>query len=121
MAEKDDKKDDKTEDKKDTATDGDKFTVADLRRLVSDTVSELVGKGGSTTDSDTTRRHMPGGTRRESIGDEVAREIERLKATEAREQRDKTIDEQIASLTDAVKEKAPVERRRVHNFMGWGE
>jgi hypothetical protein len=51
----------------------------------------------------------------------VQAEIEKIKAKETQDKRDQTIDEQLKTLTEKTTEKAPVERGKLHRFMGWGE
>lgn len=51
----------------------------------------------------------------------VTREIIKMKQREKRDQRDKEIDQFLAKQKATPPEKQPVDRRRVHGFMRWGE
>jgi len=102
----------------------------DLRRLIGDMVSDVVGH----TDPPPQRQSPParsgGGNLRDQargrgVEDEVRTAVDKLekdrKAREEREARDKGYEDKLKELEERTKEKPPVERRRVHRFMGWGE
>lgn len=107
------------------------FTMKDLRQLVTDTVTEAVK--GITSTGDATKGKTDDGQdgtpprtetrvdRSSTVAEAVQREIQKIQQKEAREAKDKSIDEQLLKLAEATKEKPPVERRRVHKIMGWGE
>ncbi len=100
----------------------------DLKKMISDSVSAAVA--GLTGDPAPTQqrqplRGQPQQQRSRSVDDEVRTAVEKLevdrKARERREQRDKGVEDKLTALEERTKEKAPVERRRVHRLMGWGE
>lgn len=100
------------------------ITMADIRRMVTETVGEVMK--GVTGKPDDKPADKPGetGTKENTPGDMasiVRNEIKRIKDHEKATERDATIDTKLAELSAAVVEKPPVERRRVHKFMGWGE
>lgn len=101
------------------------ITMADIRKMVTDTVTEvtksLTPAAGKEGESEETARPGTRAERGANVAAQVQAEIDRIKAKEAQEARDKTIDEQLASLTEKTTEKAPVERGKMHRFMGWGE
>lgn len=90
--------------------------IGDLKKLIHDTVSEVM-KGVSPTDKpETVKDHAP-----EGIADKVRAEIEKIKAREKEEKDKNDLKAQVKALAEGKQEKPPVERRRVHKFMGWGE
>lgn len=56
-----------------------------------------------------------------NISSKVRQAIEDIKAREKDDKEKEDLKTQVAALTEATKEKPPVERRRVHKLMGWGE
>lgn len=122
---------DSDKDTKDTGNESGGITMADIRKIVQDTVQEVTKDIGGAKDKakdteetahDGAEKHTQSRLDRSSAMEEAVRsEIDRIKRKEAREARDKTIDEELAKLSEATKEKPPVERRRVHKIMGWGE
>ena len=101
------------------------ITMGTIRELVADTVkaavSGLTSIGSDTTKPDTKNSDSDTKGSGLDIAGQVQRELDKLKAREAQDAREKSIDEKLAELSEKTKEKPPVERRRVHNFMGWGE
>jgi hypothetical protein len=102
------------------------ITMADIRKLVTDTIAEATkgithpaGKEGD--DKDDTARPGTRADRGASVASQVEAEIAKIKAKEAQEARDKGIDDQLSKLSEATAEKTPVERGKMHRFMGWGE
>lgn len=105
---------------------GGAFKVGDLRKMVNDLVQDAVkgagtkeDSGKSSVDSDD-KSGVPTGFQRGTMRAEVEREIARVKEREERVAKDNKIDETLTALQKAT-EKVPVERRRVHKFMRWGE
>jgi len=98
------------------------LTVGELRKMIKDSVQEfagaLTGGGDAKDDKKPVAEGSPTGG---GIAAEVARQVAKIREREAREQRDKDVDERLEKLSSTVVEKAPVERSRVHKFMGWGE
>lgn len=93
------------------------ITAGTIRKMISDEVGALVSK-------------LKPGEKTEKVEDEgeptdirgqVAAALEGLKRREERQQRDKELDALLAKDKEPPKEKAPIERRRVHKIMGWGE
>lgn len=98
---------------------GGKVTVADLRKMVADLVGEAVKvvKPESDTGSKDTGRQPDS----RSVAEQVQAALAGIRDKDEREKRDRTIDQTLAELQERTKEKPPVERRRVHKIMGWGE
>lgn len=112
-------------DKSESETDqGAPLTLAELGKFITDKVSEAVSGLKTTTDTvhegstDVVEKKLDNKSR---IAEEVQAEIAKLRKQEAAEGESKAVTDRIAKLEDLVKEKPPVERRRVHRFMGWGE
>jgi hypothetical protein len=96
------------------------LAMGDLRNLILDTVKDVM-KGVTPepkTDEPVSRRE---GTRSTSIQEAVQAEIQKIQQKEAEETRQAKLDEELKHLREATAEKPPVERRRVHKVMGWGE
>jgi hypothetical protein len=96
------------------------LTMGDIRKFVTDTVGELVKSGKEVDpakDKDTEDRTPRGG----DIKSEVERELAKIKSREERNKRDTELDTKIKELTEKTAEKPPVERSKVHRFMGWGD
>jgi len=92
--------------------------MADIRKIIGEVVSEALPKN-DTPKTDTTKPATTTDSR--SVADTVRAEIEKIKAHEKQSERDATIDQRLAELAETIKEKPPVERRRVHRLMGWGD
>lgn len=98
------------------------ITLADIRKLVTDTVAEVTkgltpSGGGSTPPSNTPDDTATG----RSVKEQVEAALAGITEKNQRAEREKTIDQQLKDLSEKVAEKPPVERRRVHRLMGWGE
>lgn len=115
---------------KDKTPEGTKgFKVGELRTMIGELVAEAV-KGvttGGTKDDDSTTGRPEGtsGDRARSVGALVAEQVKKIQDAESAKQKqaekDKTIQDKLDELSKATAEKPPVERRRVHKVMGWGE
>ena len=90
--------------------------MGDLKKLIQDVVAEAVKPGDKPTDKSDDAPATVGG-----IADKVRQEIEAIRAREKEETEKVTMASELAELKEKAKEKAPVERRRIHKFMGWGE
>src|SRR6476619_5690978 len=102
---------------------GGALTVGELRSLITETVKGLL-PGSDTKDEKTDTKNETKDTDSgtgNSIAAAVAREVERIRRKEEREQRDKQVDDDLKVLKERVVEKPPVERGRLHKIMGWGE
>lgn len=119
-------KTDKTTDDKSTEDNKDKpLTAGELRQMVHGMVQEVAGtlglskgEGGDKEEPKTTTgptTFTPG-----SVRGEVEREIAKIKEREKRDANDAAMNERLSKVEKAT-EVVPVERRRVHKFMGWGE
>lgn len=99
------------------------LTVGELRNMIADTVKSIVGGGDDKKEDEKKTEPTSGGSRPEGggIAAEVARQVEKIRAREAREKRDSEIDGKLKELSEKVQEKPPVERRKVHRIMGWGD
>lgn len=95
------------------------LTVGELRKMITDTVAQLVGGNGEKKEEEKTTDRPSGN----GIAAEVARQVEKIRAKEARDARDADIDKKLGELAEKTKpvENAPIERSRVHRFMGWGD
>lgn len=121
----------KTDDKKDDKGTGDggeeKLTAGTLRKWIKDEIGEAVkglvpgnnGDNGS-KDGDSGKGDSGKGNP-EDVRGLVQAELARLQRHKDREARDKEIDDRLKNLEKEPEEKAPVERSRLHKFMGWGE
>lgn len=100
-----------------------KLTVGDLRKMITETVQSIVGGDGEKkAETDSPKNETSGGSPTAGgIAAEVQRQVEKIRAREARQKRDEEVDGKLKELSEKVQEKTPVERSRVHRFMGWGE
>lgn len=98
-------------------------TVGLLRELIRDELGSVVDKlgqlgGGSDKKEDDKKDEKPSG----DMTSQVQSALAALKVREQRVQRDKDVDELLAERKKTPeKETAPVERGRLHKFMGWGD
>jgi hypothetical protein len=92
--------------------------IGDLKKLIQDTVADVVK--GITPDAGGKPDDTPASTDNSSVADKVRAEIEKIRGREAEEKEKETIKTQLAELKSKT-EQAPVERSRLHKFMGWGE
>lgn len=100
------------------------LTVSDLRNMVTELVKEAVeaaGKPAEGTPAATPATPDTAAGRSAGIADEVKRQVERIQARDKRAQDDKAIQDKLTELSEKTAEKPPIERRRVHRLMGWGE
>lgn len=100
------------------------LTMGDLKKLIEDTVGNLVKTGKDVRDDqhekaeDRTERKLD---RNSDVAAKVQEELAKIRDKEARDTKERERDETLKSLVEKTAEKAPVERRRVHKLMGWGE
>lgn len=87
--------------------------MGDLEKLISDTVAKIVGEKKDITDET-----PKSGT---NIAEVVREQIQFLKSREKKEAEEADLKKSVDDLKKAATEQAPVERRRVHKLMGWGE
>lgn len=107
----------------DTKTESATLTLKDLKKFVEDTVTGLV-KGGTNVkenvhdegEKNTERKFE----RNTNIAEEVTKQVAAIREREARDNRDKDMDTKLADLS-AKLEVTPIERGKLHRFMGWGE
>ena len=95
-----------------------RVTMGDIKELVKSTIAEMMPKDEGKTSSVAT-----GDDKTPSVGIAamVQAEIDKIKAKETEDAEKATIQEKLNELSEKTQEKQPVERRRVHKFMGWGE
>lgn len=114
----------KTEETKSTEDKGAKpLTIGDLKKFVEDTVHNVV-KGVKTTESgaheaaqEHTEKRLDRGS---TVQQQVEAELAKIRAKEERDKKDSEIESKLNELTTRTEVK-PVERRKVHRLMGWGE
>jgi hypothetical protein len=100
---------------------------SDLRRLISDTVdSAFKSREDSQPEprdpgQPRTRQLRQEPKQQRSIDDEVSAALKKIEKDKERERREQQIDTDITDLKEKTKEKPPVERRKIHGRMGWGE
>lgn len=96
------------------------ITMGGLRTLVGEVVKELL-PGGPPKETDPPNTPPGGPPAGGSVKAMVQTELDKIKAREARDKRDKDVDDQLAKLAPLTAQKTPVERGRLHRFMGWGD
>src|SRR5258708_2586019 len=57
----------------------------------------------------------------DSIQNEVAAALKEIQDREARTKEQSSLTEKVSEIEKRLTEKVPVERRRIHKFMGWGD
>jgi hypothetical protein len=108
------KPDDKTDDK--TDKDG-TVKFSDLVDVVTEVVNDkLAVLKGAVTGTEKTTVDGP-----ESIKEEVQRELEKIHKGQAEKDWREGTEGRLKAVEERTAEKPPVERRRVHKLMGWGE
>jgi hypothetical protein len=95
-----------------------KFTMGDLKKLIADSIAEALPKA---TEPVVAKPTGEASTKSVGIAEAVKAEIDKLKAKETEESEKQTIQQKLQELSEKTAEKEPVERRRVHKLMGWGE
>jgi hypothetical protein len=111
MAESDEKSDEKSI-----------LGIGELREFISETVKQAVaGLAPAKDEKEEVSKSDDKGVSGGDIAAQVKRELERVRSHEARQKREEEIDTTLKSLVERTAEKQPVERRRVHKFMGWGD
>lgn len=99
------------------------LSFGDLNKLIEEKATSLFEKlTGKDAPKDEKTADKPVDTpTSSSLEDQIQKGIATLREREAREAKEKERDDTIAGLVEKTKPKTPVERRRVHRFMGWGE
>ena len=100
------------------------ITIGTLKSLI----QEVVGSSKSTEeDAHRAAEHHTASRldRSSSVAAAVQAELAKLQAKDKEDkevqERQQQLDNKLAELSEKTKEKPPVERRRVHKLMGWGE
>lgn len=96
---------------------GNSFSMGDLKKLIAEVVSTAIPK----SEAPVVEKPAEGEGKSVGIAAVVKAEIDKIKADEKEENDKKTIQEKLAELSEKTQEKQPIERRRVHKMMGWGE
>ena|ERR1700749_4709640 len=91
--------------------------LGDLTKLIKDTVAEVVGSNNGGTKEPASDENV----KDTGIAAQVREAIESIRGEEEKKKKEQTIESELAELKEKTKEKAPVERNRLHKFMGWGE
>lgn len=116
----DDSKSDKTGDDEPV-----RFKMSDFKAMMTELIDERIGavKGnlgsGKTDGGDDSPKAEAA-----SVADQVKAALDRLHKQEAREKRERGWDDAIEELKKSLQpgeDKNPIERRRIHKVMGWGE
>lgn len=92
-----------------------RITMADIKKAIDDRVTAVVG----TVKTDKPEEKPP--TEGKSVADQVSEALARIRSKEARDEKAKTMEEELAALKEKTKEKEPVQRTKRHRFMGWGD
>jgi hypothetical protein len=101
---------------------GEILGVGELRAFITETVkSAVAGLSGASSGEKDTGKTDDKGVSGSDISAQVKRELARVREHEARQKRDEEIDTTLKALQERTAEKQPVERRKVHKFMGWGD
>jgi hypothetical protein len=102
----------------------DPLKLGELRSLIEDVVKKVTGSAEKTED-DAHERAQKGTLNRldreSSIAEQVQAELAKMNEAEKRKAKEDGLAATVKTLTEKVLERAPVERRRIHKFMGWGE
>jgi flagellar motility protein MotE (MotC chaperone) len=100
-------------------------SFADLRAVVKEMVAEVVGSGKDDKPKDDKSKDDyeadNSKTARQSLADEVKAALASIRDSEAEEESKKSMTERLHAVEELLAEKPPVERRRVHKIMGWGD
>ncbi|HEV2243553.1 MAG TPA: hypothetical protein VGR98_21080 [Streptosporangiaceae bacterium] len=91
--------------------------LAEVRKIVGGAREREQGHLTDPDQSKTARAAQAG----KSLDDMIADAIKVNDDARAKEAADKTREERLGKLEQAAAEKPPVERKRAHRFMGWGE
>lgn len=109
-----------SKDPKDPKDDG-KITAGTLRSMIREEVAGIAKNlipGGSKDDGGDDNKDTGNPA---DIRGQVEKALTSLREREARQERDKKVDELLEKSAAPKEEKPPVERSRLHRFMGWGE
>lgn len=104
----------KTETETETEAEEGSVKFSDLKEVVREVVAEMLPSRSSSTKS-TSRASSGAG-----IAEEVQAQLAKIKADEDAKAEKTSVQTTLADLKAKV-ERPPVERRRIHKVMGWGE
>lgn len=100
------------------------LTLSELGTFITDKVTEAV-KGLTAAKDDA---HDTGAKvveakldRKSSIAEEVRAELQKIGAEDEEKKNRASLLDRLTAVEGKVTEKPPVERRRIHKIMGWGE
>lgn len=105
------------------ATDPDegKLTMGSLKKMIQDTVAEIV-PGLMDSAKPATPPPAPATDVPTDIAAQVRAQVERIRKQEEKQKTEAQVLADIAALKDAKpKEKEPVQRSKLHKVMGWGD
>src|SRR5579859_3348408 len=116
MGSKDKETETETEETEETETESEEGSVkfSDLKAVVREVVAEMLPSRSSGGSKSSTRSSGAG------IAEQVQAELAKIKADEEATAEKTTTQTRIKSIEEKL-ERPPVERRRVHKVMGWGE
>jgi hypothetical protein len=104
------------------------LSLGELRTLIADTVKGLVGTGQKAeneahdkAEDHTERKFERKSDAADSIQGEVAKALQEIQTREAKQKEQSTLSQKVEEISKKVLEVQPIERRRIHKFMGWGE
>jgi flagellar motility protein MotE (MotC chaperone) len=106
-------------------TDDGSVKFSDLRNVITEVVKDILGTDKKDPEP-TEEKKAPeyeadnSKTARQQLADQVKAELEKIRDSDNQESEKKSLQERLQNL-EAKLEKTPVERRRVHKMMGWGE
>jgi hypothetical protein len=101
-------------------------TFANLRDVIKEVVSDLIGKDKG-PDKEPEKAKEPeyeaenSKTARETLAAQVRAELEKVRKSDAEESDKLSAAQRLQALEEKLAEKGPIERRRVHKIMGWGD
>jgi hypothetical protein len=105
-----------------TEPDGDKLTMGSLKKMIQDTVAEIVPGLIGSAKPPTPAGPAPATDVPTDIAAQVRAQVERIRKQEEKQKTEAQVLADIAALKDAKPvEKVPVQRSKLHKVMGWGD
>jgi hypothetical protein len=101
-----------------------KLTMGDLSKMIEDKIAAIVPgilKSGEPKSAEPAAPASGSSASSIDIAEEVRAQVARLKEQEDRLNKEKETDSTIKTLLERTEQKQPIERRKVHKWMGWGD